>query len=104
MNALPVQPIPRLDSLPKALPLEGAVRIDLVEGMPVFRASNSVQNRIEDMLVKQKTSKLSTVEESELDTYAEMDDFLSFVNRTVRNLILVQSESAEHGVPAQNFG
>jgi hypothetical protein len=29
---------------------------------------------------------LSAEEEYELDSYEEMDDYLSFVNRTIRNL------------------
>ncbi|HYW19116.1 MAG TPA: hypothetical protein VE956_07315 [Nodularia sp. (in: cyanobacteria)] len=40
--------------LPKSLPLDGAVRIDFVEGVPIFRASSLVQGRIEALLIKQK--------------------------------------------------
>jgi hypothetical protein len=55
--------------------------------VPVFRASGAVQARIKDLLVKQVNDKLSKGEEQELDCYAEIDDYLSFVNRTLRNLI-----------------
>ncbi len=32
------------------MPLEGEVRIELEEGIPIFRASSSVQRRIADLL------------------------------------------------------
>jgi hypothetical protein len=78
--------LPNLRELPSSLPLEGAVRLELEEGIPIFRASSLVQNRIEQLLLKQKDSSLSNDEERELDSYEEIDDYLSFVNRTIRNL------------------
>ena len=81
----------KLDSLPKTLQPEGAIRLELVEGIPIFRASDRVQNRIETLLIKQKESILNSQEEKELDDYEELDDYLSLVNRTVRNLYLTQT-------------
>lgn len=83
---------PQLRSLPNSLPVEGAVRIELEEGVPIFRASSFVKTRIEELLSKQKDSPLSTAEEQELDSYEEIDDYLSFLNRTVRNLFLEQNQ------------
>ncbi len=77
---------PRLDSLPRSLPLEGAVRIEMEDGVPLFRASSTVQTRIETFLTKQQAAGLSAEEASELDRYEEMDDYLSFLNRVLRNL------------------
>jgi hypothetical protein len=85
--------LPKLHNLPKTLPIEGAVSIELFEGIPLFRASSTVQNRIEELLEKQQTSPLNSDEEQELDLYEEIDDYLSFINRTVRNLYLTQSQS-----------
>lgn len=85
---------PRLHSLPASLPVEGAVRIELEEGVPIFRASDMVQSRIAALLLKQQSSALSEQEEQELDRYEEIDDYLSFINRTVRNLYLAQSRQA----------
>lgn len=90
MNETNVYPLPRLQSLPASLPLERAVRIELEEGVPVFKASRLIQDRIEDLLLKQRASRLRVEEETELDRYEEVDDYLSFVNRVVRNLM--QSE------------
>ena len=78
----------KLDRLPETLQAEGAIHLELVEGIPIFRASDSVQNRIENLLSKQKESTLNSEEEKELDNYEELDDYLSLVNRTVRNLYL----------------
>ncbi|MBE9212676.1 hypothetical protein IQ247_08215 [Plectonema cf. radiosum LEGE 06105] len=83
----------KLSHLPNSLPLDGAVRIELVEGVPIFRASNLVQGRIEALLIKQKESELTSEEVTELDKYEELDDYLSLVNRIVRNTSLIQNES-----------
>ena len=78
--------LPTLHNLPATLPLEGAVTIELQEVTPIFRASSNVQNRIETLLFKQQNSQLTPEEEQELDSYEEIDDYLSFLNRIVRNL------------------
>jgi hypothetical protein len=85
------QLLPKLNRLPVTLPAEGAVRIELEEGVPIFRASNVVQTRIESLLSKQRASRLTVEEEQELDSYEEVDDYLSFLNRTVRNLLSTRS-------------
>ncbi len=59
--------------------------MELVEGIPIFRASSLVQTWIEALLAKQQDNPLSLEEEEELDCYEEVDDYLSFVNRIVRN-------------------
>ncbi|MEG4863479.1 MULTISPECIES: hypothetical protein [unclassified Microcoleus] len=80
--------LPKLENLRDTLPIEGAVRIELVEGIPIFKASTAVKNRIQELLDKQQTLPLNHEEEQELNLYEEIDDYLSFVNRTVRNLFL----------------
>ncbi len=82
--------LPQLENLRDTLPIEGAIRIELVEGIPMFRASTTVKNRIEELLDKQQNLPLNPDEEQELNLYEEIDDYLSFVNRTVRNLLLGQ--------------
>ncbi|MDJ1173236.1 hypothetical protein [Roseofilum capinflatum] len=83
--------LPPLNALPASLPLEGAIRIELQSGIPIFRASGNVQSRIESLLDKQMFEGLTELEEQELDAYEEVDDYLSFVNRTIRNLALSSS-------------
>ena len=90
--ALPV--LPTLEHLPKTLPIDGAVRIELEEGVPIFRATDAVRLRIQDLFLKQREAPLSQAEEEELDSYEEIDDYLSFVNRTMRNLFASQAQQA----------
>ena len=69
------------------MPLEGAIRIELQEGVPVLRASRTVQDRVETLLRKQQEGELTEEEAEELDRYEEIDDYLSFLNRVIRNLL-----------------
>lgn len=77
-----------LSSLPKTLPLDRVVRIEIQNGIPIFRASQQIQTRIETLLDKSEEINLTETEEQELDSYAEIDDYLSFVNRIIRNNLL----------------
>jgi hypothetical protein len=87
-----------LTALPKNLPLDGAVRIEMQDGIPIFRASQQVQERIETLLADREARSPTDLEEQELDSYAEMDDYLSFVNRTIRNnLLQEQPPTTQHG-------
>ncbi len=74
-----------LARLLQALPMDDAVRIEPCEGVPVFRATPRVQERIEDLLEKQTEGPLDAGEEQELLAFEELDDLLSLVNRLVRN-------------------
>ena len=82
-----IYPLPKLHHLPAALPLDGAVRLELQNGLPVLRASTTVQRRITALLRKQQGTALSPEETDELDRYEEIDDYLSFLNCIVRNLL-----------------
>jgi hypothetical protein len=79
--------LPKLEHFSISLPIEGAIRIELAEGIPIFWASSTVQSRIKALLENQQEDCLSAEEEVELNGYEEMGDYLSFVNRTVRNLL-----------------
>jgi hypothetical protein len=70
------------------LPLDYAVRIEFVEGVPIFRALTKVIERIETLYARSYESSLTTDEENELDGYEELDDYLSLVNRIIRNISL----------------
>ena len=83
-----------LTSLPQTLPLENAVELVLEQGVIVFRASSAVQGHIEELLDRQRAGVLSPREEIELDAFEEIDDYLSHVNRLIRN----SSENGEVGL------
>lgn len=77
-----IKQLPKLNHLPPKV----AINLELQEGIPIFRASEAIQNRIEELLYIQQESGLTLDLENELDSYEEIDDYLSFVNRTLRNL------------------
>jgi len=87
-----IESIPKLHSLPISLPRGNAVEIELEAGVMIFRASETAQSRIEDLLLKQKESLIDEAEENELQQYEKIDDYLSFLNRLTRNLAEAQSE------------
>jgi hypothetical protein len=90
------QSVPKLHGLPMSLSGPGAIEIELEQGFLVFRVSQTVQNRINDLVERQRTAKLDTSEETELDQYEEIDDYLSFLNRLTRNL--AESKSEDMGI------
>ena len=83
----------KLPILAQALPLDNVVRIELTEGVPIFRALPHVQDRLEALLEKQQITALTASEKRELAQYEELDDFLSLVNRLVRNLMQANGAS-----------
>lgn len=85
MNKRLIQQIPKLENLPLSLPKENAVRLELEQGVVNFRASTEVQEQIENLLEKHKSHSLSQKEVSELNAYEEIDDYLSHINRLIRN-------------------
>lgn len=85
-------PLPNLRKLPKSMPNDGAISMALVEGVPVFRASSQVQARIETLLSYQNESNLTSEQNEELDRYEEIDDYLSHLNRVVRNIVQSQDK------------
>ena len=91
MNTSTIAP---LTTLPKNLPLDGAIAITLQDGVMIFRASQNIQQRIESLLDKREETPLTEIEEQELDDFAAIDDYLSLVNRMIRNNFFITSESS----------
>jgi len=83
-----------LNSLPQTLPRENAVELVLEQGAIIFRASSTVQKHIEELVDRQKSGRLSESEEFELNAFEEIDDYLSHVNRLIRN----STENGEVGL------
>lgn len=80
-----------ITTLPNNLPLDGAIAITLQDGVMIFRASQKIQQRIENLLDKREEAPLTETEEQELDDFAAIDDYLSFVNRMIRNNFLLEN-------------
>lgn len=85
MNKQLNQQIPKLENLTQTIQKENAVRLELEQGVVIFRASKEIQQRIEDLLEKHKADSLTAAESEELEAYGEIDDYLSHVNRLIRN-------------------
>lgn len=85
--------VPSLSALPLTLPREGAIKLELEEGILIFRVSQAVQDRIEWLLARQREATLTATEMQELQQYEEIDDYLSFLNRLIRNLAQTQQDS-----------
>lgn len=92
-----IESIPKLHSLPAGLSRGNAVEIELDAGVMIFRASKTAQSRIEDLLLKQKESRINETEENELQQYEKIDDYLSFLNRLTRNLAEAHNEDVQNG-------
>lgn len=86
MTTLTTYALPQLHRLPITMPQDGSISMGLEMGAPVFRASTVVQERIEFLLHKNKTTGLAASEDEELDSYEAIDDYLSYLNRIVRDL------------------
>ena len=78
-------------ALPITLPQNVTLQMRLVDGIPVMKATAVVQARIHQLLDKERQSILSASEQHELDSYEQLDDYLSFMNRVVRNLLFSKS-------------
>lgn len=89
------QTMPTLHGLPISLPRDGAVQLEFEQGVLIFRVSQAVQDRIEALLSKQSTAGLSQAEAEELAQYEDIDDYLSFTNRLLRNLKQTNEEGSE---------
>lgn len=74
-----------INSLPKAFLSDNAVQLEFEQGILIFRASKKIQERIAELLEKEKSSTLTPEEIEEFNAYGEIDDYLSHVNRLIRN-------------------
>jgi hypothetical protein len=77
-----------LHRLPNSLSIEGSIGIDLVKGLLVFRISTKIQDRIETLIAQKTESALTSEEETELDQYQQLVDYLNLVNETIKKAFL----------------
>ena len=96
MQSTVPQALPLLSQLPLSMPQDGALNLELEQGVPILRIAASAQERIESLLHKQQEMALTAAEEAELQSYEELDDYLSYLNRLIRNLTLTQQQDLAH--------
>lgn len=82
--------VPRINALPATMARESAIRVELDDGALIFKASERMNDRIEKLIAEEKSGSLDQTEKRELDQFEEIDDYLSFLNRLTRNLVLQQ--------------
>ncbi len=73
-------------NLPDIMSQTGAVQIKMVQGVPVFRAASVVQERIEDLLFKQREEGLTPEEKRELDQFEDVDHYFTRLNLLIQNM------------------
>jgi hypothetical protein len=79
--------LPKLDSLPNNFQ-DGSITMRLEEGVPMFSASRIVRERIQELLDKEQNNLITKQELGELEQYEDIDDYLSHLNRVVRNMFV----------------
>ena len=77
-----------LHRLPNSLRSEGSIGIELVKKLLVFRISTQIQDRIETLIAQKTASALTAEEETELDQYQQLVDYLNLVNETIKKAFL----------------
>jgi hypothetical protein len=85
--------------MPAVLRRDGAINLEVEQGVIILRASKAVQDRIESLLNKEQTAKLTRTEKKELQQYEQIDDYLSLLNRLSRNLAQSQKAQESAGAP-----
>ncbi len=64
---------------------DGAVSVEKQDGSVVLRASQALQNRLEELLERQKSAQLSPDDSAQYAAICELDDALSWLNRLSRD-------------------
>jgi hypothetical protein len=77
-----------LHRLPNSLSLDGSIGIELVKGVLVFRISTKIQDGIETLSAQKTQSALTSEEETKLDQYQQLVDYLNLVNETIKKAFL----------------
>jgi len=97
-------PIPKLETIPSSFPTEGALSLEIREGIPIIRSSSIIQNKIDRLINKQKEYGLSPDETDEFDYFEQIDDYISLVNRITRNIFLEKDSNILNVLTKKNIG
>lgn len=79
----------KLEALPKTL-RDGSITMRLEDGVAIFSASRDLCEYLEVLLEKEKFGQLTKSELEELEEYEKMDDYLSHLNRFIRNVYIYE--------------
>jgi hypothetical protein len=60
--------------------LETGIKVEKVDRLRLFKFSDELQSRLEDLLEKNKTGSLTLEEEAELNAVGELDRIFTYLN------------------------
>ncbi|HBK97027.1 MAG TPA: hypothetical protein DD001_06670 [Microcoleaceae bacterium UBA10368] len=60
--------------------LETGIKVEKVDHLRLFKFSDELQSRLEDLLEKNKTGSLTLEEEAELNAIGELDRIFTYLN------------------------
>ncbi|MGL4379397.1 MAG: hypothetical protein ACRCT1_23370 [Microcoleaceae cyanobacterium] len=60
--------------------LETGIKVEKVDHLRLFKFSDELQSRLEDLLEKNKTGSLTLEEEAELNAIGEIDRIFTYLN------------------------
>lgn len=60
--------------------LETGIKVEKVDHLRLFKFSDELQSRLEDLLEKNKTGSLTLEEEAELNAVGELDRIFTYLN------------------------
>lgn len=69
----------QVDISPASL-LNDGICVEEVDGLRIFRFTESLQSRLEDLLVTNETNSLTEEERQELDGLNELERFFTYLN------------------------
>lgn len=60
--------------------LETGIKVEKVDNLNLFKFTDELQSRLEDLLEKNKTGSLTSEEEEELEAIGELDRIFTYLN------------------------
>ena len=60
--------------------LETGIKVEKVDDLRLFKFTDELQSRLENLLEKNKSGSLTTEEETELDAVGELDRIFTYLN------------------------
>ncbi|MEG4343832.1 hypothetical protein QUB70_11150 [Microcoleus sp. A003_D6] len=60
--------------------LETGIKVDKIDNLRLFKFTDELQSRLEDLLEKNKTGSLILEEEAELNAIGELDRIFTYLN------------------------
>jgi hypothetical protein len=64
---------------PKSL-LETGIRVEKVDGFRLFKFTDDLQDKLEELIAKNQSATLTTTEQEELDSISELDRIFTYLN------------------------